>query len=234
MTNRIELNWKLDGFVDEQRYYCSETPINNEYLPTPKDVLDGDVRAYVDTAIEVDKTYYVCIGSVRNGVEKLSEDLEISTGLKNIYQYLRIYITADNGGEGLTGIQEIELASNTGGADITVPTMATASSTNFSGYASPKLIDNNYTNISSGCWLTDYGAPFPHWISVNLGLQQNLAEIRIWPQAVTGGLPRSPKDFIIQGSNDGIVWTDIQAFTGITEWSVNVEKTFNLVTGMYF
>ncbi|MBI1453695.1 hypothetical protein IL972_17540, partial [Acinetobacter sp. FL51] len=49
LTNRLELNWKLDGFVDEQRYYCSETPIDPENLPVPKAVLAGDVRTYVDT-----------------------------------------------------------------------------------------------------------------------------------------------------------------------------------------
>lgn len=73
MTNRLELNWKLDGFVDEQRYYCSETSIDPAKLPTAKAILVGDVRTYVDTDIEIGKTYYVCIGSVKNGVEKLSE-----------------------------------------------------------------------------------------------------------------------------------------------------------------
>jgi len=75
MTNRLELNWKLDGFVDEQRYYCSETPIDIENLPTPKAVLAGGVRTYIDTEIEVGKTYYVRVGSVKNGVEKISNEV---------------------------------------------------------------------------------------------------------------------------------------------------------------
>lgn len=77
MTNRLELNWKLDGFVDEQRYYCSETPINQLNLPLPKAVLAGDVRAYIDSAIETGKTYYICVGSVKNGVEKVSTERAI-------------------------------------------------------------------------------------------------------------------------------------------------------------
>lgn len=72
MTNRLELNWDLDGFADEQRYYCSETPIDPLNLPVPKAVLAGDERTYIDTDIEVSKTYYVRVSSVRNGVEKLS------------------------------------------------------------------------------------------------------------------------------------------------------------------
>ena len=77
MTNRLELNWKLDGFVDEQRYYCSETPIDIENLPAPKAIIAGDARTYTDTAIEVGKTYYVAVASVRNVVEKLSEGIKV-------------------------------------------------------------------------------------------------------------------------------------------------------------
>ena len=73
MTNRLELNWKLDGFVDEQRYYCSETPIDVNNLPAPKAILLSGDRSYTDTDIEVGKTYYVAVASVRDGVEKISE-----------------------------------------------------------------------------------------------------------------------------------------------------------------
>lgn len=73
MMNRLELNWQLDGFVDEQRYYCSETQIDPENLPVPKAVLASDVRTYVDTDIDETKTYYVAVSSMRNLVEKLSD-----------------------------------------------------------------------------------------------------------------------------------------------------------------
>lgn len=79
MTNRLELNWKLGGFVDEQRYYCSETPIDVNNLPVQKAILAGDVLTYVDTNIEVGKTYYVRIGSVKNGVEKISAEASVYT-----------------------------------------------------------------------------------------------------------------------------------------------------------
>jgi hypothetical protein len=90
MTNRLELNWKLDGFVDEQRYYCSETPIDIANLPVPKAVLAGDARTYTDAAIELDKTYSIAFGAVKNGVEKLSIVVSISTAgfsqaLKNLF-----------------------------------------------------------------------------------------------------------------------------------------------------
>ena len=77
MTNRLELNWKLDDLVDEQRYYCSEAQIDPANLPVPKAVLANDVRSYVDAAVEVGKTYYVAVGSVKNGVEKLSDVVSV-------------------------------------------------------------------------------------------------------------------------------------------------------------
>ena len=80
MTNRIELKWDIPYEVDEQHYYCSETPIDPENLPVPKVVLAGDVRTYVDTEIEIGKTYYVAVGSVKNGVEKISDEKLILFG----------------------------------------------------------------------------------------------------------------------------------------------------------
>ena len=78
MTNRLELNWKLDGFVDEQRYYCSETPIDSENLPVPKAILDDEARSYIDTDADVSKTYYVRVGSVKNGVEKIIDEISVA------------------------------------------------------------------------------------------------------------------------------------------------------------
>lgn len=71
--------WNLDGCIDEQRYYCSESTINPVDLPVVKAVLAGDVRTYTDIDIASDKTYYVRIGAVKNGTEKLSAEYSIST-----------------------------------------------------------------------------------------------------------------------------------------------------------
>jgi hypothetical protein len=73
LTNRLELNWDLDGFVDEQRYYCSETPIDIENLPAPKAVLANDARVYTDSDnIGIGRKKYIAISSIKNSVEKLS------------------------------------------------------------------------------------------------------------------------------------------------------------------
>ena len=80
MTNRLELNWKLDGLVDEQRYYCSETPIDTANLPVPKAVLASHVRSYVDTDIELGNTYYVVVSSIKGNIEKVSQVIEVVAG----------------------------------------------------------------------------------------------------------------------------------------------------------
>lgn len=81
MTNRLELNWKLDGFVDEQRYYCSETPIDVNNLPSPSAILSSDARTYIDNAPRVlGKKYHVRIGAVKNGTEKISQENVIVYG----------------------------------------------------------------------------------------------------------------------------------------------------------
>lgn len=87
MTNHLTLNWKVDGFVDEQRYYCSETTIDSENLPVPKAVFSATARTYIDTQIESGKKYYVRISSVKNGVEKISAESTVNTkvdGPRNI------------------------------------------------------------------------------------------------------------------------------------------------------
>ncbi|WP_214646670.1 LamG-like jellyroll fold domain-containing protein [Acinetobacter sp. ANC 5378] len=86
MTNRLELNWKLDGFVDEQRYYRSEILIDPENLPAPKAVLAGDTRTYIDPAIEIGKTYYTRVSSAKNGVEKISDALKIYAFNQNLFK----------------------------------------------------------------------------------------------------------------------------------------------------
>lgn len=230
MTNRLELNWKLDGFVDEQRYYCSETPIDTQSLPAAKVILAGDVRTYIDTAVEVGKTYYVCVSSVKNGVEKIGNEVQVSTSIVQSYRYLRIYITANNG-DTYTSLQEIEISSTVGGNDITTPSTPASQSSYFGDHiaVASKLVDNNFIEYRLSVWVTD-GTSAPHWVSFDLASIRELAELRMWPQNYSGGAARAPKDFIIQGSNDNLTWNDIKAFSNVTGWVEGVGKTFNLDT----
>lgn len=83
-NNALEMEWDFEN-VTELHYYCSESPIDIENLPSPKAVLAGDVRTYIDTEIEVGKAYYVRVGSVKNGVEKLSSEIEVYAFNSNLF-----------------------------------------------------------------------------------------------------------------------------------------------------
>lgn len=79
MTNRLELNWKVDGLVDEQRYYCSEAPIDTLTPPIPRAIFTGEIRNYVDYDLIENKSYHIRMSAIKNGVEKFSEELTVST-----------------------------------------------------------------------------------------------------------------------------------------------------------
>lgn len=115
MTDRLELNWSLDGVVDEQRYYCSETPIDSENLPAPKAILDDQARSYIDTDVEVGKTYYVRVGSVKNGVEKISDEVIVVAEKLLVFLPLTTGIT-DYGSLGLTWNKQGNITHSSDGA----------------------------------------------------------------------------------------------------------------------
>lgn len=100
MTNRLELNWKLEGFVDEQRYYCSETPIDLDNLPLPKAVLAGDVRTHIDSDCVMGKKYYLRMGAVKNNLEKMSDEKSILFGKEwtpqNLSNLAKFWLNSDN------------------------------------------------------------------------------------------------------------------------------------------
>ena len=78
-------SWDLDGIVDEHRYYCETSPINPDNLPTPKAMISGSARTHSDTDIVADTTYYVRVGSYKNGTEKISDEVVVTTSSGDIY-----------------------------------------------------------------------------------------------------------------------------------------------------
>lgn len=148
MTNRLEINWKLDGFVDEQRYYCSETPIDINNLPAPKVILGAEVRSYSDTEIEAGKKYFIRIGSAKNSIEKLSDEFEIDTNRDNFWSSVvsLIRFNGDNGS--IVFNDDKGFNWNRGGS--------TKISTDQSKFGGSSALFNGYTDYLS----TDYSDKF--------------------------------------------------------------------------
>ena len=231
MTNRLELNWKLDGFVDEQRYYRSETPIDINSLPPPTMIFAGEARTYIDNDIEAGQTYYVRIGSVRNGVEKMSDEVAVDAFKPHRFRWLLIYIT-ENNGAAYTSMQEVAIASTIGGEDVTTPEMGTSQSSYYAAdnAKASKLVDKNFIDAQFGSWISATDVLPPHWVALDFAEVTDFAELKIWPQNYAGGTARAPKDFVVQGSNNGSDWSTIASFTGVTDWIAGTPKIFNLVS----
>ena len=88
MTNRLELNWKVDGLIDSQHYYCSELPIDPENPTAPKAVLNGGQRSYVDTSVIVGSKNYIRLSAIKNLTEKFSLEKVVYTINKSEYRLI--------------------------------------------------------------------------------------------------------------------------------------------------
>ena len=98
------------------------------------------------------------------------------------------------------------------------------------GYEATKAFDDNLGTS----WVTTSTA-CPHWIRYQFGSGKVIIQYSIYPR--TGYLDYSPKDFKLQGSNNGSSWTDIDSRTGITDWVAGVRKYFactNSVSYTYY
>jgi hypothetical protein len=218
----ININWKMDGFVHELRYYCSTSHIDVNDSPEPKLILSGESRSISDIEINADQTYYIRIGSYRNGVEKFSDEVQITTSSRISYRHYRIYVTAVGSGTQVY-LGEVELRTAIDGADVTSPSTPTNQSSYTLTGSNPnasKLVDNN----TGTWWLTSTGS-LPAWASFDLLTPMDIKQIAMLPNASYPA--RAPRDFIIQGSNDGVNWTNIQVFTGKT-WAANIWNIYDL------
>lgn len=131
------------------------------------------------------------------------------------YRHWRIYITANNG-DVYTSANEIELRSTPGGVDQSASgSAACAASSDYFGSNGALAFDGNTSDTSA--WVTS-GAALPQWVSNDLGSIKPIAEVAIWPES-SGGYVRPPKDFEIQGCDDGASWVTVKAYTNITGWS---------------
>ncbi|MCL6243245.1 hypothetical protein M5F04_01455 [Acinetobacter sp. ANC 7200] len=91
MSKKIDYTFQVDGFVDSFNYYRSESPMNPLVMPAPT---TSNIKGlqYTDTTIVNLVDYYVRFGSVRAGVEKISDEIKVSLAPR----YL-IDMTVENG-----------------------------------------------------------------------------------------------------------------------------------------
>ena len=220
----IRLEWAQFGDFDSFDVIRSDAPMDINALPSPI-ATNLSTMYYVDATVVEGADYYYRVVAWRDGVSKVSSEISIKAA-SNAYRYYRIYITANMGGlDGYSELQEIELATSAGGVDVTTPATQTNQSSYFASRTAAKLVDNDFT-WGEAIW-TSANQTFPQWVSFDLGGQIKIAELRIYP-TFEPWHKRAPKDFIVQGSNNGTTWEDIKEFAGINDWQSGTPKSLDL------
>lgn len=125
------------------------------------------------------------------------------------YLYFRIQCTANNGGS-LDQITEIEVAQTAGGTNVCTGGTATASN-QYTDYGPVRAFDG-VKNDNYYAWVGT-GAK-PYWVQYQFVSPVAIAEVRLWGPSVSSIWNRGPKDFTIEGSNDGTNWTVLKTVTG--------------------
>lgn len=140
------------------------------------------------------------------------------------YRYWRILVSSNNGDANFLSISEVELRATIGGADVTTPATTVTASSSYDATTLPKLVVDNL-HPSYG-WMSDAYSAYPRWLQFDLGSVVEIKSVSISASS-TGGPTRAPKDFSIQGSNDGVNFTTVKSFSS-TGWGTSETRVFNL------
>lgn len=142
-----------------------------------------------------------------------------AAAVSKTWRYWRIFVQTNNGGN-LISLGEVQLRATVGGSDLTTTsTPVTASN------AANAPVTNIRDNDTATLWATGVGVTTDSWVRLDLGTTQTVLQVAMYPQSTL--LNRAPKDFIIQGSDDGTTFTDVKAFTDVTGWTTGW-RTFDL------
>lgn len=113
------------------------------------------------------------------------------------------------------------------------PYKATASSIHSDPYQPFKAFNGN-TNSEYDAWHTANGitAATNNWLQIDLGEPKAIKGIQLKPRNLTNtsmAMDQIPKSFILQGSNDGVTYTDIKTVSGLTNSDYTYGKYKNFI-----
>ncbi len=111
--------------------------------------------------------------------------------------------------------------------DLCIDQSKISASSTGAGRAASRAIDNDITrNYSSTAWQPDIEVGTePHWIKYDFG-EGNKKRIKKYT-IVAGYIPAyGPRDFILQGSNDDVNWTDVDTRVNATYVDVQTPTVF--------
>lgn len=141
------------------------------------------------------------------------------------YTRYRIYVTKNAGGtKGYVAINELGLFEDADhlGPNLCTGSVVTASHQNGT-YVAANAIDGNASTV----WETDSSAT-DKWLAVQL---PEAKVVRSFYLSQTTWPGETPRDFLIQGSNDGTNWTTLAAFVDFATGNYSGYTSINLSIG---
>ena len=139
------------------------------------------------------------------------------------FRYWRLSISAQNGDADYACLGEIQLRPVAGGATATTPqTPVSSSIDSYAGHPLSNLVDGNLSTL----WASASTPAFPYTLTLDLGTPTAINEVAICPQPTV--IARAPSLFTVQGSLDGINFTNVKEFVHVTNWVDRQLRTFAL------
>lgn len=133
------------------------------------------------------------------------------------YKAIRLLVSANNGNR-FVNLAEMEVRQTVGGADATTGGRATQNDST-GGFDAELGFDSN---TGTGTGVDTFSTALPCWFQYAFPTVVTAAQYTV---TVTASNAQGPKDFKLQGTNDGATWTDLNSQTA-QSWSVPETKTY--------
>jgi len=133
----------------------------------------------------------------------------VSGTAKVPHKYWRINITASNNHASVT---EIEMSADVGGPDLCVGGTIVSSGTYAASDCNMAYAFDGVTS-EIDCWASNVSTA--GWIGYAFASPVAISEVRIWARVYYS---QTPRDFSIEYSDDGVSYTAVKSYTGITSW----------------
>ena len=140
---------------------------------------------------------------------------------KSYYQW-RIYVTAVDGSLSYATFSDVGFFASDDGTGTNLATTRIAQSQSGDGAIGPASAIFNGNVVDEG----GSSQPLPYWVSAQWAEPVSVGSVALSAQRV---LPdRTAKDFIVQGSDDGVTWFDVYSKSGETGWVQYETRVYSL------
>ncbi|MFJ7648584.1 discoidin domain-containing protein [Lysinibacillus sp. NPDC097279] len=116
------------------------------------------------------------------------------------------------------------------GSNVPAPFVASASTIYSTSYPA-WLAFNGVITDSNNCWISLLNNIANQWVQIDYGKKTRVNQLEITGMGVNAN--SSPKDFEIQGSNDGFNFNTIKKFSGETDWKLFEKRVYSFRASNY-